>query len=373
ADLRSLPARDFYQWVAYCNSPAGTTSLAHLRAQGGDAQPFDVRYWGVGNESWGCGGNFTGDEYAVEFRRYTEWVPRYGQDLRFIASGPNAADYRWTESFFPKLVEKNPRELRNVFGFSLHYYCGGANNGLADKFSLDDWYALLTDAVVMEDLVRNHWEIMGQTDRHRQVKLVVDEWGSWHKTDPSIAPDYLFGYYPSLRDALVSGLTLDIFNRNADKIAMANDAQLINNINALFMAVEDRFIVTPNFYVFKMYAPHQGATSLRTVISSSVIEQASAHGLPALAGSSSIRGNRCTLTVVNTDARNPQQVDIDVRGRRIAGAKATVLTSNDIHAHNTFDRPNAIQPVDDKNIRAASPLAYQFAAASVTRLDLDLA
>jgi alpha-N-arabinofuranosidase len=373
ANLRSLTAHDFYQWVAYCNSPAGTTSLADLRARSGGAQPFDVRYWGVGNESWGCGGNFTGDEYAVEFRRYIEWVPRYGLDLRFIASGPNVADYRWTESFFPKLVEKGPRELRSVFGFALHYYCGGADKGLADQFSVDDWYKLLADAVVMEELVRNHWEIMGQTDRQHQVKLVVDEWGSWHKTDPSIAPNYLFGYYPSLRDALVSGLTLDIFNRHADKIALACDAQLINNINALFIAAEDRFIVTPNFYVFDMYKAHQGATSLRTVISGPIVEQASAHGLPALAGSSSIRGNRCTLTVVNTEAQNPQQTEINVRGRRIAGAKATVLTSRDIHAHNTFDQPNAISTVEDRNIRVASPLTYQFAPASVTRLDLDLA
>lgn len=373
ANLRSLTAHDFYQWVAYCNSPGGTTSLADLRARSGGAQPFDVRYWGVGNESWGCGGNFTGDEYAVEFRRYIEWVPRYGLDLRFIASGPNVADYRWTESFFPKLVEKGPRELRSVFGFALHYYCGGADKGLADQFSVDDWYKLLADAVVMEELVRNHWEIMGQTDRQHQVKLVVDEWGSWHKTDPSIAPNYLFGYYPSLRDALVSGLTLDIFNRHADKIALACDAQLINNINALFIAAEDRFIVTPNFYVFDMYKAHQGATSLRTVISGPIVEQASAHGLPALAGSSSIRGNRCTLTVVNTEAQNPQQTEINVRGRRIAGAKATVLTSRDIHAHNTFDQPNAISTVEDRNIRVASPLTYQFAPASVTRLDLDLA
>ncbi|MGH9618455.1 MAG: alpha-N-arabinofuranosidase [Bryobacteraceae bacterium] len=373
ADLRSLPARDFYQWIAYCNSPAGTTSLAKLRAQGGSSQPFDVHYWGVGNESWGCGGNFTGDEYAVEFRRYTTWVPRYGLDLHLVASGPNGNDYSWTESFFRKVTEKGPRELSNIFGLALHYYCGGPNNGLADKFSVDQWYSQLADAVVMEDLVRNHWRIMGQTDKKHEVKLVVDEWGSWHKTDPSIAPNYLFGYYPSLRDALVSGLTLDTFNRNADKIAMANDAQLINNINALFIGVEDRFIVTPNFYVFDMYKAHQGATSLRTVISGPILEQKSARGLAALAGSASMRGKRCTLTVTNSDAQNPQQVEIGIRGRHISGAKATVLTSKDIHAHNTLDQPNGIEPVRNQNVPIASPFTYSFAPASVTRLDLDLA
>jgi alpha-N-arabinofuranosidase len=373
ANLRSLPASDFYEWIEYCNSPMGATTLADLRGQGGEAQPLNVKYWGVGNESWGCGGNFTGDEYAVEFRRYIEWVPEYGMHLNFIASGPNAADYRWTSSFFPKLTEKGLRELRNVFGFALHYYCGTTGNGSSIDFTTDGWYELLAKANLMEDLIRNHWEIMGETDKQHRVKLVVDEWGSWHKTDPSIAPDYLFAYYPSLRDALVSGLTLDTFNRHADKVAMANDAQLINDINVLFLAVEDRFIVTPVFYVFEMYAAHQGATSVRAVISGPVIEAASARGLPALAGSASIRGNRCTLTVVNTDAQNPQAVEIAVRGRRVSGAKATVLTSHDIHAHNTFDQPNAIQTTQDNNVAAGSPLNYQFAPASVTRLDLDLA
>jgi len=368
-NVRSLPARDFYQWVEYCNSPAGTTTLAGLRG----GPPFNVQYWGVGNESWGCGGNFTGDEYAIEFRRYTEWVPRYGLDLHFIASGPNVADYRWTESFFSKLLEKGPRTLRNVFGFALHYYCGGANRGLADQFSVEEWYKQLADAVVMEELVRNHWEIMGQADREHRVKLVVDEWGSWHETDPSIAPNYLFGYYPSLRDALVSGLTLDIFNRHADKVALACDAQLINNINALFIAAEDRFVVTPNFYVFDMYKEHQGATSVRTVISSPILAESSARGLPVLAGSSSIRSNRCTLTVVNSGVQSSQEVEIDIRGRRITGAKATVLTSSDIHAHNSFDHPDAVQPRQENNLRAASPFRYQFAPASVTRLDFDLA
>ncbi len=372
ANLRSLEPFDFYEWVAYCNSPAGSTTLAGLRAQGASSDPFPVRFWGVGNESWGCGGNFTGDEYAVEFRRYTEWVPRYGLDLNFIASGPNGADYAWTRSFFEKLVEKGKGALRNVFGAALHYYCGGPNSDNSIQFAPEAWYSLLSKAAFMETLINNHWQIMAEIDTRHHVKLVVDEWGAWHDTDPSIAPNYLFGYYPTLRDALVSGVTLDIFNRHAEKLAMANDAQLINNINALFVAVEDRFTVTPVFHVFDMYAPHQGGTSVRTIISAPSLSEAAAHGLPALSGSCSLKSNRAVLTIVNPDIQNAQETEINIRNRRIANARATVLTSSDIHAHNTLDSPNALEPRQDNNIKAASPLNYSFAPASVTRLDLEL-
>ena len=260
ANVRSLKPFDLYEWIEYCNSPANTTSGAEQRAKGGDRDPFPVKYWGVGNESWGCGGSFTGDEYAVEFRRFIEWVPRFGLDLRFIASGPNVADYAWTRTFFQKLTEKSKHPLRDVFGTALHYYCGTTGGGDSTKFDAAGWYQLLRKANYMEELIRNHWAIMGETDPEHHVKLVVDEWGAWHHTDPTINPSYLWAYYPTLRDALVSGITLDIFNRHADKVTMASAAQLINNIHTSFIAVGDRFTVTPVFHVFQMYAPHQGGT-----------------------------------------------------------------------------------------------------------------
>ncbi len=372
ANLRSLDAHDFYQWIEYCNSPAGTTSLARLRAQGGNPDPFPVHYWGVGNESWGCGGNFTGDEYAIEFRRFIEWVPRFGVDLHFIASGPNEGDYAWTRSFFQKLMEKGGRGgVRNVFGTALHYYCGTTGAGVANEFSSDEWYTLLARANRMEDLITKHWEIMGEVDTERRVKLVVDEWGAWHHTDPAIDPSYLWAYFPTLRDALVSGITLDTFNRHSEKVTMANAAQLINNIHTSFLALGDKFTVTPVFHVFEMYAPHQGATSVRIIVSAPHLSSASAKGLPGLAGSCSIQGRRAVLTMVNPDVQNPQEAEIEVRGSRIAGANATVLTSTDIHARNTFEQPDALKPAENSNM-TGSPFIYRFAPASVTRLDLEL-
>ncbi len=371
-NVRSLPARDFYEWIEYCNSPAGTTTLADLRAAGGDRDPLRVRFWGVGNESWGCGGNFTGDEYAVEYRRYVEWVPRAGVDLAFIASGPNGADYAWTRSFFSKLVEKSKGPLRNLYGSALHYYCGTVGKGSAIDFTVDDWYALFAKAIVMEELINNHWRIMGEIDTEHRVKLVVDEWGAWHQT-ADIAPGYLFGYYPTLRDALVSGLTLDIFNRHADKVVMANAAQLMNNIHASFLAAGDKFTVTPIFHVFEMYAAHQGGTSVRTEISAPRLPQASAKGLAGLAGSCSLHGKQGVLTIVNPDDQNPRETEIAVRGSQLSNVRATVLTAKDIHAHNTFDQPNALQPVTEKVNGGSATLTYRFAPASVTRLEFDLA
>ncbi len=369
-NLRSLPAHDFYEWIEYCNSPAGSTTLADLRASGGEREPLGVRYWGVGNESWGCGGSFTGDEYAVEFRRYTEWVPRFEGKLSFIASGPNVADYAWTRSFFGKLVEKGKGPLRGVYGTALHYYCGTTGKGSAIDFEIPEWYELLTKAHYIEELIRNHWAIMGEYDTGRQVKLIVDEWGAWHKT-ADIAPGFLFGYFPTLRDALVSGISLDIFNRHADKVAMANAAQLINNIHASILASGDRFTVTPIFHVFEMYAAHQGGQSLRTEVLGPN-QKSGTRSLSLLAGSSSLHGKRLVLTVTNADHQNALETEISAGGRQLQPVRAVVLTSKDVHAHNSFDQPHAIEPAEHPLTGSGSPFVYQFAPASVTKLEFDL-
>jgi alpha-L-arabinofuranosidase len=370
-NVRSLRPFDFYEWIEYCNSPKGTTSLAELREQDGSPDPLKVQFWGVGNESWGCGGAFTGDEYAIEFRRFVEWVPQFDGRLSYIASGPNVADYNWTRSFFTKMVEHGPGPLRNVFGVALHYYCGTTGKGDANVFTPEEWYELLAKAVRMEELITSHWSIMGETDREHRVKLVVDEWGAWHHTDPSIDPSYLWAYYPTLRDALVSGITLDIFNRHADKVAMANAAQLINNIHTSFLALGDKFTVTPVFHVFDMYAAHMGGTSVRTSFAAGRAG-GSAHSLAGLSGSCSLHGNRAVLTVVNADAQNAQETEIQVLGRKISGGKGRVLTASDTHARNTFEQPKALEPATAPDVQAGSPTVYKFAPASVTCLELDL-
>jgi len=375
ANVRSLPARDLYQWIEYCNAPSGSTTLAELRGAGGEREPLDVRYWGVGNEPWGCGGNFTPEEYAMEFRRYTAWVPKFGVPLKFIAAGPNGGDREWTTRFFRTLTARTANALNDVFGWGLHYYSGSTGDRNAVSFTTDEWYDLLIRADRMESLVTEHWAAMAESDPAHKVKLLVDEWGAWHAGAADMPPNYLWAYPGSLRDALVAALTLDTFNRHADKIAMANVAQLVNTIHSLFIASEDRFAVTPNFHVFAMYAAHQGGQSLRTVVSAPAIalpRGGRAQALWGLAGSASLRDRELTVTVVNPHATDARPCAVTVRGAAVRAGEATVLSSTDLRAHNSFERPDALTPREETVSVRNGAVQYSFAPASVTRLRLTL-
>ena len=373
-NLRSNTAKDFYQWVEYCNAPAGVTTLSDQRAAAGDTEPFRVRFWGVGNESWGCGGNFTPEEYAMEFRRFTAWVPSYGVPLAFIGSGPNGGDVDWTKRFFAGLLERDRGLLRSLYGWALHYYCGTAGKGDAIDFTESDWYELLAKALRMETLIQEHWAAMAERDPRHQVKLIVDEWGAWHHAGTQVDSSHLFGQTSTMRDALVAGLTLDTFNRHADKVAMANVAQLINNLHSLFLAVGDKFVATPNFYVFEMYAAHHRGKSVRTVFNIPEIthEQGKPESVPALAGSASLHNKRLILTVVNPHASESRRGKIDVRGATVRSARGQVLAADDIHAHNTFEHPHAVETRDVSVETTGSALEHDFPPASVTRLEIEL-
>jgi alpha-N-arabinofuranosidase len=256
------------QWLEYCNAPAGVTTLSSQRAANASKDPYNVQLWGVGNESWGCGGDFTPEEYATEFRRFTAWLPTYGVILQLVGSGPNGGDLGWTRRFFTKLTEKGNGMLNRMYGWALHYYSGTTGKGDARVYDENEWYDLIARSDRMDGLVREHWQVMGEIDRDHRVKLIVDEWGAWHNQDADMPPAYLYAYAGTLRDALISGLNLDTFQRHADKVVMSNPAQLVNTIHSLFHTYEDKFLCTPNYHVFEMYMPHAGATAVRTQFTS---------------------------------------------------------------------------------------------------------
>jgi alpha-N-arabinofuranosidase len=399
ADVRSLPARDFYQWVEYCNAPAGTgNSLADLRAANGDREPFNVQYWGVGNESWGCGGNQTPEEYAGEFRRYTTWIPTFGdapeQKLRLVVCGPNGDDVAWTRGLMKALNGHHP------YGLSTHYYTSGDAkkfaSGDALSFTSDDHYDLLTRGSFMQQVIHDHWTALAETDPTHKTRLIVDEWGAWYGKATELGPQYNLSQQSTMRDALLSGITLDIFHRNAEKVAMANVAQSINCLHSLMLAREDNFCVTPTFHVFRMYLPHRGAQAIRAeftaapirnplAIDSSPVGGNSTVGsikpsetLAGLSGSASIategNGKRLTLSVVNPHLDRALTTEITVRGLTIASASGQVLVSSDIHAHNDFAHPEAVKPAPATIGQIASgKLMQTFPAASVTTLTITLA
>lgn len=374
-NLRSLPARDFYEWVEYCNAPAGATTLSDLRASQGDREPYRVRFWGIGNESWGCGGNFTGSEYAVEYRKFIAWVPRYGVELAFIPAGPNSGDVNWTRDFFSRLIERRRNILRTVYGWALHYYCGTTGKGNSLDFTTDEWYELLGRADRMESLIQLHWSAMGEFDSEHQVKLVVDEWGAWHRRGTEAHPSHLFGQTSSLRDALVAALTLDTFNRHADKVVMGNVAQLVNCLHSLFLAHEDQFVATPNYHVFEMYKAHCGGKAVRTVFSAPPVgyrAQEKPATLWGLAGSASLKEKQLVLSVVNPHATEPRETEIVIRGASVRSGQARTLASTDLRTHNSFANPRALEPQDSLLKVEGRTFPYQFPPASVTVLTFDL-
>ncbi len=385
ANLRSLPAEEFYRWVEYCNSPAGSTTLADTRAAAGYADPFQVRFWGVGNESWGCGGNFTAQEYAVEFRRFTTWVPHFGQELSFIASGPNDDSWEWTRSFLEEIVRKGPGQLPSIYGLALHYYAWNLsrgrtrdwNTGKGDALKFDDvdWYELFRQGDVMESLITGHWQIMGEVDREHQIKLVVDEWGPWYRPGSEMTPGDILEQTPTLRDAVFSAMTLDIFNQHPEKIAMANCAQLINCLNSLYLAHEDKFCVTPVGHVFAMYSAHQGGQSLRTLFSAPRVHY-DRDGKPAsfagLKGSASLHDKVLVLTVVNPHVSETCDAEVAIPGAAIKSGTAITLAASDLHAHNSFDQRDVVVPLTKALENRKPVLTYLFPAASVTKLTLTL-
>jgi len=390
ANLRGLPAWDFEQWVEYCNSPAGSTTGAKLRADQGHPEPYDVRYWGVGNESWGCGGNFTPEEYGTEFRRYTAWLPQYkdaqGHDapLHLVASGPSDRDVDWTRRVLHSLAERG--QIRSAYGLSLHYYTWNLSAGLTpdwnqgkrDALQFDEleWYELLSQGNAMDSTIRDHWAVMAESDPGHHIKLIVDEWGAWYRPGTEIGPKYALSQMLTLRDALLSGLTLDIFQRHADKVAMANAAQMINCLHSLMLAREDQFVLTPVYHVFKMYMAHMGALSVRTEFAAPPVSY-DRHGRPGtlwgLQGSASLSGRKLTLSVVNPHASRTVDAEIVVRGASVANGTGQVLTNADLHAHNDFQHPDVVHPAPTALTIAGGRLRHEFPPASVTSLSLTLA
>lgn len=368
ANVGTGTAEEFQQWVEYCNAPAGSTSLADERVANGDRAPLGIRYWGVGNESWGCGGKFTPEDYCTEYRKFTEWLPGYGQPLYLIAAGPNSNDVNWTRRFFKKWADYARAPIQ---GWAPHYYCGTTGHAL--KFTIDQWYEMLHKANQMERLIKDQWAAVGEFDKEHKVKLIIDEWGCWHPEGTEINKRHLFEQMGCLRDALAAALTLDTFNRHADKIDMANIAQLVNNLHSLFLADGDRFVATPTFHVYEMYRSHHGGDAVRLDVEAADLPFRAGgkeQKLFRLAGSASRKGQEVTITLVHTHATEAVEAAINLRGGSAAGVTTTTLTHASLNAHNTFDRPDVVKPTTEAPDLRGESIRLVLPPASVTRIDV---
>jgi alpha-N-arabinofuranosidase len=370
ANVGTGSAEEFQQWVEYCNAPAGATTLADERVKNGDEKPFAIRYWGVGNESWGCGGKFTPEDYCREYRKFTEWVPGYRVPLYLIAAGPDGNNTEWTRRFFKKWTDFARAPLH---GWAPHYYCGTTGHAL--KFSDDQWYEMLAKANRMDKLIADQWAVLGEFDREHKVKLVIDEWGCWHPPGTEINREHLFEQMGCLRDALVAALTLDTFNRHADKVDMANIAQLVNNLHSLFLADGDRFVATPTFHVYEMYKLHHSAKAVKLDVQAPEVTFRAGgkeDKLFRVAGSASVRDKALTLTLVHTHAHEPAEVLVRLHDGKADSVRKTVLTHEKLNAHNTFDNPSVVTPKMEEMKERGEAMKCVLPPASVVRLDVRL-
>ena len=345
ANMTSTTPLHIRNWMEYCNAPEGLTTLARERAANGDPEPFNVRLWGIGNENWGGGGHMSPEMYAREYMRYSTVCDSLDRGaMRFIMCGANAHDVEWTRRIMKQWSEVR-RRAELTWGVSVHYYCGTA--GRPQSFTDDQWYQQLFQADFMRRIIEDHRAAMDEFDPDRRLALAVDEWGCWHEdgSGPSKGRN-LFEQQSSMRDAVVAALTLNIFNNHCDVVAMANIAQLCNNLHSLYLAGGEHFVETPNYHVFDMFKTHQGGRQIAATVHCDAMEREGFLPLETLSASASERDGRVTLTLVNASLSDAQSVRLICVGGRLRGtARITTLRHDDVHACNTFEAPQTVMPV----------------------------
>jgi alpha-N-arabinofuranosidase len=340
-NMGSGTVREMQEWVEYMTFD-GVSPMADLRKKNGHEKPWKLTYFGVGNENWGCGGNMRPEYYSDQFRRYGTYVRNFGGNNIFkIACGPNGSDYHWTD-----VMMRDAGSQLN--GLALHYYCGsGKNSRSATQFNELDWFFQLKNALHIEELVVKHSEIMDRYDAKKRVALIVDEWGAWHAVEPNTNPGFLY-QQNSLRDALVAGVTLNIFNRHCDRVKMANIAQAINVLQSMVLTQKEKMVLTPTYHVFEMYTVHQNATMLPTELETGdyAFEQDKIPGLNVSA--SKDKAGKVHVTLCNLNPNTPARIACQLRGAKAQGLTGRVLTADTMQAHNTFDAPETVKPAEFK-------------------------
>ncbi|WP_159522573.1 alpha-N-arabinofuranosidase [Sunxiuqinia indica] len=323
------------EWVEYVTS-ANISPMTDLRKKNGREEPWDVKYWGIGNENWGCGGNMTPDYYADLYNRFASYCRG---DLYKIAGGPNVDDYNWMEV----LMRKTMRHPHLVQGVSLHNYTfttGWTDKGHATDFGEKEWIAVLNNTLKMETLVNRHSTIMDKYDPQKRVGLIVDEWGNWFNVEEGTNPGFLY-QQNTLRDALVAGINLNIFNNHADRVKMANIAQTVNVLQSVILTKEDEMVLTPTYYVFKMYSVHQNAKLIPANLETGTYEL-DGKSVPAVHASASTKDDVVSITLCNLNPNKSESVDINITGNDFSSASGQIITSENMNDHNEFGSEESV-------------------------------
>lgn len=349
-NLGSGTVREMSEWVEYITFN-GVSPMADMRAANGHKDPWKLTYFGVGNENWGCGGNMNPDFYANEYRRYQTYVRNYDKDhpIKKICSGPNVDDYAWTrgvlETAFGHQMENSDASHGFMDGLALHYYVhphGWQNKGSATDFDEKDWYITLNKAYFMDELVTRHGYIMDEFDPDKRIGLIVDEWGTWFDVEPGTNPGFLY-QQNTIRDALVAGVTLNIFNKHSDRVKMANIAQMVNVLQSVILTDGADMILTPTYHVFDMYKSHQDAMLVDSSLETEQIGLEDEWQVPNLTESvSEDAEGRLHITVTNLSASESYPIDavlVDFAAGEVQGE----IVSGEMHEKNTFEAPDCVQ------------------------------
>ena len=366
-NLATGTVQELADWVQYVNF-GGESPMSKLRRENGRQEPWKVKYWGVGNEAWGCGGNMKPEYYANEYRKYATFMSDWSNTghLFRVASGANSSDYNWTEVLM-KNISSNLVE-----GLALHHYSviNWNKKGPATDFTEEQYFKTMKSASFMNELVDKHIAIMDKYDPQKKIALVVDEWGGWYDVEAGTNPGFLY-QQNTMRDAMIAGLTLNIFNNHSDRIKMANLAQAINVLQAVILTNEEKMILTPTYHVMEMYNVHQGATALPLSIKSNDYAFGN-EKLAAVSGSASKdKSGAVHISLTNIDAKSPQEISIDIDGSNFKSLSGRILKSGKLQDYNSFENPNKIRPAPFKDAKLkGDKLTVKLPAFSVVVLEL---
>jgi alpha-N-arabinofuranosidase len=357
------------QWLAYLTAEQPVT-LARERATNGHPAPYRVKYLGIGNENWGCGGAMSPEHYVEEMKRFSRFVrnlnpeQRGADAMKRIAVGWDSLKSDYTEAILKAWANKV--WSWDIEGISLHDYAVGGwpPHFPSTGFSEDDYAKLIKEALGMDGLIATQSATMDRYDPGKKIALVVDEWGAWLAPTPGTNPGFL-QQQNSLRDAILAALTLDIFMRHADRLHLSNIAQMVNVLQAMILTDGPRMVLTPTYYIYLMYVPFQDATFVPVTYDAGRYEHAGLN-LPRLdAVAARDTAGKLWLAVTNIDPGQAGEIAIDVDGSNVRRASGQVLTAPRIDSVNTFDAPAAVTPKPIEATRRGDSLVLTLPPKSV--------
>jgi alpha-L-arabinofuranosidase len=336
-NVGSGTVQEMREWVEYMTFD-GESPMANLRAANGRKEPWKLTYFGVGNESWGCGGNMRPEYYADLYRRYAAYVRNFGNNKVYkIACGPAGEDYNWTEVLM--------REAgRFMDGLSLHHYTvpgTWTKKGSATSFEENEWITTMRKALHMDEMLTKHSTVMDKYDVDKRVALIVDEWGTWFDVEPGTNPGFLY-QQNTIRDALVAGINFNIFNKHCDRVQMANIAQTVNVLQAVILTEGSKMVLTPTYHAFKMYKVHQDSELLELDIKSPEYTFGN-ESLPQVTATASVDAEgKIHISLCSLNPNEAAEVECELRGSGKTSVTGTILTADTMNAHNTFEDPERV-------------------------------